>query len=319
MKCIKYFSLLFSLVAITSCSGNFEDIFSPIVEIELPPHTSKLVIFANFEADSDSLVVHLTRSRSALDTVSRRVFVRNDTFGIFNGKLFFRPIFLEVDSVKNAKVELFRNDVLWGTFKDSTFGRYILRKKLPNDGATYRIRAELSGFVAVEATQKMPVAAKLDSVRYVPNGAVVQELLSSRKSNEYTYFFNDPATVGSYYYVQATHFDTAYRRTNGERKFSPQSLDRLAQSNFLSDVSFNGKTYLWRNYDDNVFSLRRGTRTEHTLVTASSELFQFIRSKELNEAASGNPFAEPVILYSNIKNGYGIFSLSASSTWIKRY
>jgi hypothetical protein len=319
MKLIKYFSILFCLMALASCRGSLEDIFSPVVDIDLPPHTSKLVVYANLEAGSDSLVVHLTRSRSALDTVNRSTFVRNDTLGIFNGKPFIRAVYLELDSVKNAKVELFRNDLLWGTFKDSTFGTYILRKKLPNDGANYRIRAELSGYAVVEATQKMPIAAKLDSVRFVQNGAVVQEGLYTRKSNEYTYFFNDPAEIGNYYYIQATHFDTAFRRSNGASMLFLQSLDQAAQSGFLSDKTFSGKSYLWRNYEDNVYAQSKGNRTEFTLVTATADLFQFVRSKELNENARDNPFAEPVILYTNIKNGYGIFTLTAASTWIKRF
>jgi hypothetical protein len=317
MKLIKYFSLVFSILFIVSC-GDPEDIFSPIVDIKLPTFKSKLVVFANFRANSDTQTVYLTRTRSALDTSVRKVFVRNDTFGIFNGKPIVQPIYNEGDTLKNAKIELFRNDVLVGSFKSDALGLYFLPKKITADGATYRIRAEVAGYDVVEATQKMPTPAKLDSVRYVKNGAVVQEGLNTRKSNEYTYFFTDPTEEGNYYYIQAIRFDTSVRY-NSAAKFYPQSLDKLAQSGFLSDKSFNGKAYNWRNYSDNNSEPQIRSRIEYTLTTTTADLFQFTRSKELNENARDNPFAEPVILYSNIKNGYGIFTLTVASTWIKRF
>jgi hypothetical protein len=318
MKLIKYISTIFCFVLIASC-GNPEDIFSPIVDIKLPTFKSKLVVFANFRAESDTLTVYLSRSRSALDTSVLKVFVRTDTVGSINGKPITRDIFSEGDTVKNAKVELFRNDVLLGTFKANAMGLYLLPKKLAADGATYRIRVEAAGYDVVEATQKMPTPAKLDSVRYVRNGAIVQEGVSTRKSNEYTYFFNDPTEEGNYYYVQAVHFDTAFRFNNGIAAFYPQSLDKLEQSGFLSDKSFNGKAYNWRNYSDYNLVLRPASRVEYTLTTTTVDLFQFTRSKQLNEDARDNPFAEPVILYTNIKNGYGIFTLTATSTWIKKF
>jgi Domain of unknown function (DUF4249) len=146
----------------------------------------------------------------------------------------------------------------------------------------------------------------------------VQEGLDTRKSNEYTYFFTDPTEEGNYYHVQAVHFDSS-SRYNSIIAFYPLSLDKLEQSGFLGDKSFNGKAYNWRNYADYAADLRKGSRVEYTLVTTTADLFQFTRSKELNDNARDNPFAEPVILYSNIKNGYGIFTLTAASTWIKRF
>jgi Domain of unknown function (DUF4249) len=316
MTLIKYFSGIIFFFIFASCN-NSEDIFSPIVDIKLPDFKSKLVIFANFKTDSDTLKVYLTRTRSALDTSVRKVFIRNDTFGIFNGKPLFQSIFYEGDTLQNAKVELFRNNVLFGTFKNNALGLYILPKKLVADGATYRIRAEVAGYEVVEATQKIPTPAKLDSVRYVENGAVVQEDIITRKSNEYVYFFTDPTEGGNYYYIKAEHFDTSFS-FNGSILFYPQSLDKLEQSGFLNDKSFNGKPYNWRNYNDQAIKPLKGSRIEYTLFTTTVDLFQFSRSKQLNEDAKGNPFAEPVILYSNIKNGYGIFTLTGTSTWIKR-
>ena len=316
MKLIKYFSIVLFIAAIASCNIDDENLFAPVVDIKLPPFKSRLVVFANLQAGDDSLVAHITRSRSALDTTN---FGKNvyDTIRFPNGG--FRVDFIgyiDNDTLRSAKVELFRNEALWGTFQVNRFGKYILRKKLPNDGATYRIRAELAGYDVVEATQKMPTAAKLDSVRYVYQGAIVQDGLDTRKSNAFTYFFTDPVETGNYYYVKAAQIDTFSKQ---RLYFYPESLDKLAQSGFLGDKSFNGKAYAWRNYNGFPLITSKVYTVEYTLSTTTVDLLQFIRSKELSEDAKYNPFAEPVILYSNIKNGYGIFSLSTSSTWIKKY
>ena len=179
--------------------------------------------------------------------------------------------------------------------------------------------AEVSGYDVVESTQKMPAMAMLDSVRYVKDGAVVQDGIDTYKADEFTYFFKDPAELGNYYAVQGAYYDSRQNNNSYPRILYQQSLDKLAQSGFLSDKSFNGKAYNWRNHGRFYFSMNKGDRLEYSLFNTTSEAFLFTRSKELNENAKDNPFAEPTILYSNIKNGYGLFALSTVSTWVKRF
>jgi hypothetical protein len=315
MKFIKYFSIALCLLSMAACS---EDFFTPVVDINLEPHKSRLVVFASFQVESDSLVVHLTRSRSALDTAQKRLTIQ-DTFWVSPTQFtLLSPYTIEADTLKNAKVELFRNDVLWGTFSGNRFGKYTLRQKLPNDGATYRLRAEAAGFDVVEAIQKMPPIVKLDSVRYVKDGAVIQDGFDTYKEDEFTFFFKDAPELGNYYTTKSVYF-RKYRGGLYPQPLYIASLDKLAQSDILGDKSFNDNTYNWRNHGRLYQSPESGERIEYTLFTTTAETFQFVRSQELNNNARDNPFAEPVILYSNIKNGYGLFSLSATSTWIKRF
>ena len=315
MKLIKYIAFVFSLSILAACNENF---FTPVVDINLPPHKAKLVVFASFQAETDSLVVYLTRSRSALDTTQKSITV-SDTIRSGNSTYINTYQIYVGDTLKDAKVELFRNEVLWGTFKFNKSGQYILRQKIPADGATYRIRAEVSGYDVVEGTQKMPAVATLDSVKYVKDGAVVQDGIDTYKADEFTYFLKDPAELGNYYAVQGLYYDSRQNNNNYPQILYQQSLDKLAQSGFLSDKSFNGKAYNWRNHGRFYFSMNKGDRLVYSLINTTSEAFLFTRSKELNENAKDNPFAEPTILYSNIKNGYGLFALSTVSTWVKRF
>ena len=77
MKLIKYIAFIFALSVFAACNENF---FTPVVEINLTPHKSKLVVFASFYAESDSLVVYLTRSRSALDTAQPYFIIRDTIY-----------------------------------------------------------------------------------------------------------------------------------------------------------------------------------------------------------------------------------------------
>lgn len=315
MKTIQYIAFTSVLFFFMACNSDF---FTPVVDINLPPHKSKLVVFANLRAETDSLVVHLTRTRSALDTAQAYIIV-NDTVKFGNGQMYVNRNYIYGDTLKDAKVELYRNDILWGTFKANSKGQYILRKKLIADDAVYKIRAEATGYDVVEASQKMPSISKIDSVRFVKDGAIIQDFLSTYKEDEFTYFFKDPIEAGNYFAVQAEYKNSQTANNNYPQFIYLQSLDKLAQSGFLNDKSFNGKAYSWRHHGKLYDEPRKGDRIIYTLFTTNVDLFQFIRSKELNEEVRNNPFAEPTVLFSNIKNGYGVFSLSTISTWVKQF
>jgi len=49
-----------------------------------------------------------------------------------------------------------------------------------------------------------------------------------------------------------------------------------------------------------------------TVKTLSDELYQFYKSYQALDNAQGNPFAEPVILYSNMSNDVGCFGVSTT-------
>ena len=127
----------------------------------------------------------------------------------------------------------------------------------------------------------MPTTATLDSVRYVKDGAIIQDGLDSYKVDEFTYFFNDPSETGNYYGVSAFYYSS-----NASYEIYLQSLDKLAQSGILNDKSFNGKPYKWRLYGRLPNPIPKGSRIEYNLSTSSSDLLQFLRSKELVDRKS---------------------------------
>jgi hypothetical protein len=50
----------------------------------------------------------------------------------------------------------------------------------------------------------------------------------------------------------------------------------------------------------------------YKITSCSSQYYRYVNSLELYNESDGNPFAEPVQLYNNISNGYGIFAGASS-------
>jgi hypothetical protein len=51
------------------------------------------------------------------------------------------------------------------------------------------------------------------------------------------------------------------------------------------------------------------------LVNTSEAYFNYLKSFNMYQRASGNPFATPVQVYSNVENGMGIFAGGTLTYW----
>ncbi len=80
------------------------------------------------------------------------------------------------------------------------------------------------------------------------------------------------------------------------------------ESDKLDNVSasFNNTVYNQSNQGQQVPNSRRYYRA--IFIKANEEYYKYIDITKKNHDASGNPFAEPVSLYTNIKGGVGVFS-----------
>lgn len=85
----------------------------------------------------------------------------------------------------------------------------------------------------------------------------------------------------------------------------------------FSNNIFAGKSYTLSFATDND-QPRRAVRLTILLRTLSEAQYQYLRTRWLAEDTSGDPFAEPVPVFSNVENGYGIFaSYSVDSVVVK--
>ncbi|MFZ6009198.1 MAG: DUF4249 family protein, partial [Bacteroidota bacterium] len=111
-----------------------------------------------------------------------------------------------------------------------------------------------------------------------------------------------------YYYVNPVTNDTIWSRHRSwletdDPAFSEE--EDTFNSIIFSDTRFNGKEF---SLKITAGSHSTGTKFKLHFNTLSKDLYQYKVTANLQESTSGDPFAQPVKVYNNIANGFGIFA-----------
>lgn len=230
-----------------------------------------------------------------------------------------------------AFVTLYQDNVLRDTLVySSSSGLYAAKNNTrPVVGGNYTIKATATGFLPVEATHKAPAPVPILSVNYRPKfrtDALGEEL------DEIRFSFQDPPGTADYYLVRinvpgfAVADTVNYFYLYCMRTVDPDvesglnqvgnSYDQCIDQDFvMKDVRFDGRvkevTLQVSNAD--MFSFRHPTtnvlyKPVIELQAITSDYYRYFKSQKLYERSQSNPFAEPVSVYTNIKQGYGIFA-----------
>ena len=324
MKNIKAFIIFLSLFSLAAC--DFNDYFSPIVEVKLPNEKPRLVLFCRAAVGDSGITVAVTKTRGILDS-SPYFEVKDSTpYKRWNDTTtYWYYNISQFDTVKNATVEIFKNDVLLTTLKEREKGLFTINLNTPlSSEATYRIKVSAAGYETIEAVQKAPSAIKIDSVILRENIKVndPNAPLEFATVDEYGIKFKDPIGEDNSYYANIYHY---YKTANNER-LTPLyifSYDVLSQNNYYNDNGFNGKEILWRQHSRDLLKYHRSSPTgspDKEIITVelynfTKDRFLFSQSIERYYDAKDNPFAEPVTIYSNVKNGLGLFTMVAVSEY----
>ncbi len=319
MKKITKIISFFALLSLAACSSSsLEKYFTPIVDIQIPPQTPKLVLVGRIVAGSSNISLFVTKSRGALDT------------GILNYSRF--------DTVTNATVKVFKDNVLFATPQYVGNGQYVanLPKAIPYDLATYTVQVSAPNFTIIEATQKMVSPAKIDSVGFIAKVKVSKplndffDLLGDpQDASQFTIYFRDTPNEANYYSAYGTYI---LPNQTTIRNLRCDSRDPATENNYLNAKNLDGKSITWSTHSRALIGRQRGgggghggnggngtvqagTQISLTLSSVSLDRYLFEQSYSIYQNALNNPFAEPVILHNNIKNGFGILTTAAEFTY----
>lgn len=314
------FSLKLIAIIFTTLFCGCESFFDSVVEIETPDHKPVLVVAAYWEIGSDSLAVFVSKSRDGKDNSAFNVKDQSQ-FGGFNQGNY--------DTVGNAKVELFRNDQLLGEIPNFKIGYHLSKGKYKLDtvsGVRYKIRVSAPNLPTIEAEQVTQGKFTISQTMYKKDGAIYQnpdDLFGQQpeKGDEFSFEIKDNGADENYYSTTLNRFQNAsiewYFKDapNGQLNsyLFTKNIDPLMEADFLSDKTFNDSNYRWRFFMNNFNSGRNpqsGDKVIYNVWSYSKDWFLFTKTYRLLRESEGNIFfSEPVILYSNIKGGYGIFSI----------
>ncbi len=267
---------------------------------DFPLRPSKLVLNSYLNPDS-TMKFQVSKSLSVLDNANLKL-------------------------INNATIVLYENDI----FIDSILypdedGLYRM-PLLPEVGKTYTVEVSAPDYKEIlKASDKIPLPVPVSEME-------VSILDSSFYENEfYSYGYlsgnfdvslKDPGAMQNFYELSVYFYDSVfnYMEENPEfqhlmkRSLSLSSDDPVLSSNngsnnqiLFEDQMFNGKEISLRiNFGD--YSPKRGKKYYLELVSLTRAGYLYRKTVDEYELARNDPFAEPVIIYSNIQNGFGIFS-----------
>lgn len=269
--------------------------------------------------------------------------VKNDLFKISIGKS--RGILMpgnytvslaEQYTVKTAIPVIFENGVAIDTlvYQPADFVYKSVRNKRVRDGFVYTIGVAAPGYKTAEAISAVPSQSVITEVRRVKNSRTNS---TGDQQDEITIKLNDPAGERNFYMVQIWGADQGFVFGNyiycvstadkdveqiGDNT-DPLNADNCYDGSMLlmRDNNFNGglkQLKLFVNsdqlseYADPI--THRTYRPYVKVFRITEDEFRYIKSNNAYNSSGDNPFAEPANVYSNVKNGFGIFSLSTQAT-----
>lgn len=308
MKSIIYpFGWLLAGVLLYSCS-NF---FDAEIELPTPDHDPLLVVNSYLLNTEDSILgARITR-----------------TYGLFEEQL------LE-EEIDDATVKLYKNGVLYQELNHTeSFYTQNYTKGIntpvgePGDELELEVSHPIYG--TTRATQVFPEPVPLTDtdVRILSNTEF------DGATAELRFTFTDPAGEENYYeilavqeciyeyvdpYAGVTYRDTFQNTVFFDAEFDndPNTYQGIAyESMLISDRNFDGQTITFRpNFylcyseaplEEEALSFRIYWRT------VTKDYFSYLTSVYQSQNASGNPFSEPVSVYTNMENGVGAFCVAS--------
>ena len=294
---MRIFLLLFSAALLFSSCDNLVN--GVVRDIDLPPHESQLAASLFLDSRDSNISAIVSSSKGIYDTGQSK-------------------------SVFNAQCVL---NVGTTTYNWSTMDQYERYTELlpdrfgaPTDSLVFTVNHP--DFTSVSATQVFPSAPQ---VSLELNYGATQ--LYGEISDELVITLKDIPGVNQHYIVSIdVHFRTAlsgqdtseyynlYWETeypNSTPLWGQESALLLSEDGLDRNIKFSAATGI--NPID--FAMLHEYRVKVSAL--SEEMYLFYKSYSAYENANGNPFAEPVVLYSNMSNNMGCFGVSTTKRFYK--
>jgi hypothetical protein len=287
------------LIFLTACEKT--------VKIDIPQKDPKLVVNAWLEKDQTIELV-VGKSRHILQQQSNNL----------------REDYTE----KNAVPVIYENNIAIDTliYQPGSYSYKSINNKTVKTGQTYSIKVTAPGYEQAESVTIVPTQSEIAELRRTRNARTNS---FGNSMDEVLIKINDPVEK-NFYLVQV--FGSSFGSSQGMKVYCVSTTDKdiepigdnadpLSTDNcydggslLLSDVNFNGRQKQIRLYiesnmiQDYTAPDGRVYRPYVKVQRITEDYFRYVKSYHNYYNASGNPFAEPVNVYSNVKNGFGSFS-----------
>ena len=288
----KLFYIVF-ILSIISCEK--------VIPFDENQTTPKMVVNGIFQSDT-TWRIHVSSSKSVIDSAS------------FNNVV-NASVFIEDD-----------NGNIIDELAHDTNGFYI-GNTIPQENFTYNLSIIHPTLDDITSRNEVPSIINLigiDTATSYSNGEKYLDL---------TVNFEDPVDASNYYLVETYVIGLGLEIENGDTLESEIDTSRAfmllndevfqdggspwKDQGLFNDLLFNGQTKSleisipnneWSWGEAGYIWSYRYIGLRFYLYNISQDYYYYRRSLELYNQTSGNPFAQPVQVFSNIQNGFGIFA-----------
>lgn len=302
----KYFSILFLVPLLSACEKD--------IKVKLPDHEEQLFFYSDVETG---------RNFTAYVRRSEKINNYNNLHDL---------------SIKNAVVMLYINNedgrpVYYVDSLERYYSPVILKLE-----DKVRVVVTAPNYPDASATASMPSDVPIETIMLLKGVRIDQY---GNPASEIKIKFTDPTTAGDYYMIDIITAADRYVENDSFVndwiciKSTDPSIDELTSNDplsedensclpskglLLNDQLFNGQTKeltlsMSDYYLDPITDSASGITyyPQIKLKHISSAYYQYIKTTKNVLDNSGNPFAEPVNVKSNIKNGYGVLAPTSIS------
>ncbi|HEY0743900.1 MAG TPA: DUF4249 domain-containing protein [Chryseosolibacter sp.] len=282
MNMNKYF-ILFAIFFLYSCEL--------VVDVDIPIEKNQIVVNSFFTPDS-VWKAKVSLSRHILDQADYRY-------------------------ITNANVVIYDGEIPFDTLQHDSLGYYRSNKSGPQPSQSYTIRVNAPGYSIAESSSSCPTAVAAEFSEPQVTVGEFQETL-----HNFSITFTDPPGK-NFYQVMAI---AEYRYTNPQtgqgyvNRFNPYiysddpgiDAEEIENSEgfFFPDALFNEEQFTInvKMSTHNWWGATTPTKYRIYFRSLSEDYYRYKTSSALQNYASGDPFAQPVKVYSNIQNGFGVFA-----------
>jgi hypothetical protein len=281
-------SFLFLLIFVTACDL--------IVDVDVPFGREQLVLTSFFNPDS-LWSVTISINRHILDS--------------------------DISSFKrvtDATIEIRDETSIITTLQHKENGKYISASEKPIVGKQYTIHVNSPEYGMVQAISYSPIATLIKSVdrETIING--------NNQSILFRLKMQDNEETEDFYHIKLEEIHEHYHVETGEIRTSITPV--LIQSNnpelndpFISadkgllvkDILFNGQETEIKFRVGPSGDYKSGVRI--TLKSLSKDYYNYLATRQLQIQNNTNPLAQPINVYNNVVNGFGIFGGLSTSVF----
>jgi hypothetical protein len=290
--------MVYRILAFSLLLCNFLTSCSKPVEIELPAHQSKIILNAL-----------INPSHSICILVSKSLPVNSS----------------EEPLISNAKLQLFEDGNIIEEMALNSPGIYCSQIK-PKLGSKYKIIAFVEGLEQAEAMDIIPNDIPINSLLLLDSVGVANDPDNLSYYSQIKLILPDPPNEVNFYeikvYTTRQDFpgDIFVREVyTSDSSVNAEKYDNVNYGNILfSDRYFDGKSYsLTIDFKLNKFEKADEVFLEFNHI--SYEYYKYhksIRNHNKNKTGEFWTPSNPVDLYSNVKNGYGIIAGYSSQVYV---